>query len=90
MQQGAGTSVPAFFLKHTPHFGVYRTYINSLQIMFGLFKKRSEMEQLQEQYKKLTEEAFRLSAIDRRKGDEKMAQADEVAKKIEQLKAAQS
>jgi hypothetical protein len=58
--------------------------------MFGLFKKRSELEQLQEQYKKLTQEAFRLSSIDRRKGDEKMAEAEAVAKKIEALKAAQA
>jgi hypothetical protein len=54
--------------------------------MFGLFKKKTEKEKLQEQYAKLMEEAHKLSHVDRRKADAKMAEAEEVAKKIDALK----
>jgi hypothetical protein len=54
--------------------------------MFGLFKKKSEKEKLQEQYTKLLNEAHKLSHQDRRKADEKMAEAEEVAKKLDALK----
>lgn len=53
--------------------------------MFGLFKSPSEKEKLQKQYKKLHEEAHRLSHSDRKAGDAKLAEAEEVAKKIEAL-----
>lgn len=55
--------------------------------MFGLFKKKSEVEVLQEKYAKLMEEAYKLSSQDRKKGDAKTAEAEEVLKKIEALKA---
>lgn len=54
--------------------------------MFGLFKKKSEAEKLQEEYAKLMKEAFDLSKSNRTKSDEKTAQAEEVLKKIEALK----
>jgi len=57
--------------------------------MFGLFKKKSELEKLQDKYRKLLAEAHSLSQRDRRAGDEKMAEADEVAKKIDKLKSQQ-
>lgn len=53
--------------------------------MLGLFKKKSEKEKLEQQYKKLTEEAYRLSHSDRRASDIKTAEAQEVARKIESL-----
>lgn len=53
--------------------------------MFGLFKKKSEKEKLQEQYKKLIEEAYKLSHSDRAASDRKTAEADELLKKIEAL-----
>lgn len=53
--------------------------------MFGLFKGKSEIEKLQKQYKKLQEEAFRLSKTDRKASDQKYLQAEEVMKKIESL-----
>jgi hypothetical protein len=53
--------------------------------MFGLFKKKTELEKLQEKYKKLTAEAYSLSHSNRKQADFKMAEADEVAKKIEEL-----
>lgn len=54
--------------------------------MFGLFKKKSEKEKLQEQYKKLMEEAHRLSTTDRKLSDEKVYEAEQIMKKIEGLK----
>jgi len=53
--------------------------------MFGWFKKKSESEKLMEEYKKLMEESFRLSKIDRKASDAKIAEAEEVMKKIESL-----
>jgi hypothetical protein len=57
--------------------------------MFGLFKKKTELEKLQEKYKKLLAESHSLSQRDRKAGDMKMAEAEEVAKKIDELKAGQ-
>ena len=54
--------------------------------MFGLFKKKSEEEKLQDKYKKLMAEAHSLSQRDRRAGDQKMADAEEVMKEIEALR----
>ena len=54
--------------------------------MFGLFKKKSEADKLQEKYKSLMKEAFELSKINRTKSDEKTAEAEEILKKIEALK----
>lgn len=53
--------------------------------MFGLFKKKSETEKLQEQYKKLLKEAFDLSKSNRMASDAKQASADVILKKIEAL-----
>lgn len=53
--------------------------------MFGLFKGKSEIEKLQKQYKKLQEEAFRLSKTDRKASDAKYFEADQILKKIEAL-----
>ncbi|MDF9797001.1 hypothetical protein OKW21_002264 [Catalinimonas alkaloidigena] len=54
--------------------------------MFNLFKKKSEVEKLQDKYKKLLAEAHSLSQRDRKAGDMKMAEAEEVAQKIERIK----
>ena len=54
--------------------------------MFGLFKKKSEIEKLQEQYQELMKQAFDLSKINRTKSDEKTAEAEEILKKIDALK----
>lgn len=53
--------------------------------MLGLFKSKSEKEKLQARYAKLMKEAHRLSTIDRAKSDKVTAEAEEIAKKIEQL-----
>ena len=53
--------------------------------MFGLFKRKTPLEKLQEKYNKLTEEAFKLSKIDRKASDAKQAEAEEVLKKMDAL-----
>jgi hypothetical protein len=54
--------------------------------MFKLFKKKSESDKLELKYKKLMEEAFKLSTINRTLSDEKTEQANGVLKEIENLK----
>ena len=55
--------------------------------MFGLFKKKSAVEKLQEKYKKLMEEGFKLQSINRSDSDQKYLEADNLLKEIEKLKA---
>jgi hypothetical protein len=54
--------------------------------MFGLFKKKTEEERLQEKYKKLMEEGFKLQSINRSDSDQKYLEADALLKEIEALK----
>lgn len=51
----------------------------------GWFKKKTEKEKLQEQYKKLINESYKLSHSDRKQSDLKAAEADEILRKIETL-----
>ena len=53
--------------------------------MFGLFKKKSEKEKLQDRYRKLMEESHKLSHINRKLADEKVFEADQVMKRLEAL-----
>ncbi|NVJ45752.1 MAG: Lacal_2735 family protein [Cytophagia bacterium] len=53
--------------------------------MMGWFKKKTEKEKLQEQYKKLLNESYKLSHTDRKQSDLKAAEADEILRKIEAL-----
>lgn len=53
--------------------------------MFCLFKKKSEKEKLQEKYKKLVDEAYKLSHTDRKASDMKTAEANELLEKIEKM-----
>ncbi|WP_299107477.1 Lacal_2735 family protein [uncultured Winogradskyella sp.] len=55
--------------------------------MFGLFKKPSEIEKLQKQYKKLMADWHKLSSSNRSESDKKYAEAQLIMDKIEQLKA---
>lgn len=57
--------------------------------MFGLFKKKSELEKLEERHGKLLEESFALSKTDRTAADAKTAEAAEVEKRIDALRAQQ-
>jgi len=53
--------------------------------MFGLFKKKSKTEQLNNKYKKLLKEAYVLSTTNRKQSDLKYAEADAIQKEIEKL-----
>jgi hypothetical protein len=53
--------------------------------MFGLFKKKSKKEKLQEKYEKLLKESYDLSKTNRKESDKKAYEADMVAKEIEGL-----
>ncbi|NND94457.1 MAG: Lacal_2735 family protein [Flavobacteriales bacterium] len=57
--------------------------------MFGLFKSKSPIEKLQKKYETLMSEAHKLSASDRKAGDAKYQEAEEVVKEIERLQAKQ-
>ncbi|MDA9638598.1 Lacal_2735 family protein [Candidatus Arcticimaribacter] len=53
--------------------------------MFGIFKKKTEVDKLQSKYKTLLKEAYDLSKINRSKSDQKTFEAEEVYKQIELL-----
>ena len=53
--------------------------------MFGIFKRKTEKEKLLIRYKKIKDEAFRLSKIDRRKSDEKEKEANDVHDAIDKI-----
>ena len=55
--------------------------------MFGIFKKKSELEQLQLRYKKALEESYKLSHTNRAASDQKAVEADGILKQIEKLQA---
>ena len=50
--------------------------------MFGMFKKKSEVEKLEDQYKKKMKEGYDLQSIDRSASDQKYVEADQILKKI--------
>jgi len=54
--------------------------------MFDFLKKKSPLEILDVQYKKLLNEAFELSKNNRSESDKKYKEAEDIAIKIEQLK----
>ena len=53
--------------------------------MFGLFKKKTEKEKLQNQYQKLLKEAHSLSTTNRKLSDQKVFEAEELMKQLEKL-----
>ncbi|MFT5617272.1 MAG: hypothetical protein ACI85I_000488 [Arenicella sp.] len=53
--------------------------------MFGFFKKKSKADQLRDKYKRLLEEAYKLSTSDRKASDLKTAEANEVMAELEAL-----
>jgi hypothetical protein len=53
--------------------------------MFGLFKKKTEVDKLNDKYRLLLKEAHDLSTSNRKLSDAKATEADEVLKQIEQL-----
>lgn len=53
--------------------------------MLRLFKRKSEKEKLQDQYRKLMSEAHKLSTSNRQLSDDKVAEADRILKQIDAL-----
>ena len=53
--------------------------------MLGLFKKKSEKEKLEEKYRKLIDESYKLSHTNRSASDQKAAEADAILKQLEAL-----
>ena len=53
--------------------------------MFGIFKKKTEVEKLENLYKKKMKEGYDLKSIDRSASDQKYVEADQILKKIESL-----
>ena len=53
--------------------------------MFGLFKKKSPVEKLEDKYQELLNEAHALSKVNRMQSDQRMAEAEEVRRMIEAI-----
>ena len=63
----------------------WKAYVIKDKLMFGLFKKKSEKEKLQQSYAALMSEAHKLSHSNRKAADAKLAEAELVLKKIDEL-----
>lgn len=57
--------------------------------MAGLFSRKTPLQKLEAKHKKVLEDAFKTSQTNRSAGDTLYAQANEIEKEIEKLKAAQ-
>jgi len=55
--------------------------------MFGLFKKKSEKEKLEDQYDALIKKSYDLSHSNRAESDKVAAEAEEVLNKIKSLES---
>jgi hypothetical protein len=53
--------------------------------MLRIFKRKTELEKLQDQYEKLMKEAHDLSTIDRKKSDQKVAESEAVLVRINEI-----
>ena len=62
--------------------------LQTLNTMFGLFKKKTEIEKLQESYSKILADAHKLSHSNRTASDKLLAEAELIGKKIDELKEA--
>lgn len=53
--------------------------------MFGLFKKKTEEDKLNEKYEKLMAEAHQLASVNRKMSDSKIAEANKVLDQLNKL-----
>ena len=53
--------------------------------MFGIFKSKSKLDKLQDEYKKLLEASYKLSTTNRSESDKKQAEAQAILDQIEVL-----
>lgn len=61
-------------------------YPSNSKKMFGLFKGKSPKQKLIEKHRALLEEAFKLSTVNRKLSDQKVAEAEIVMQEIERMK----
>ncbi len=54
--------------------------------MFGIFRKKTDLQKLTQQYKLLLEESYKLSHVNRAASDQKAVEAEELLAKIEALR----
>ena len=54
--------------------------------MFGLFKKKTELEKLNDQYKKLMKQSYLKSTINRTESDALLAEANKILNQMELIK----
>jgi len=54
--------------------------------MFSLFKKKSQMELLEEKYEKLMKKSYEMMSYNRRESDKLQAEANEVFQQMVKLK----
>ena len=54
--------------------------------MFGLFKKKSELDKLQDKYNSLMKEWHQLSSINRAESDKKYTEANAILEQMDLLK----
>ena len=54
--------------------------------MFGIFRKKTPLEKLNQKYKKTLKEAFELSKTNRKESDKKQVEAEKIMNEIEKLK----
>jgi len=57
-----------------------------LKQILNIFKPKTQIEKLEEKYKKTLKEAFELSKINRKASDAKYSEADRIVDEIEALK----
>ncbi len=72
-----------YVFQNNPAF-LFISYGNR-KVMFGLFKKKSKREKLNQKYEKLMEESYNLSKTDRKASDEKRAEAEAILKEMDEL-----
>lgn len=60
----------------------------NISIMFNLFKKKSRIEVLQKEYERLMKESYKLSTINRKASDQKMAEANRLLEEMDAEKVA--
>jgi hypothetical protein len=53
----------------------------------GIFRKKTEADRLRNKYKRLMEEAYRISRLDRKASDKKYAEADAIMQRIHELES---
>lgn len=53
--------------------------------MFDFLKPKNKTQKLEAKYQKLLDESFKLSKIDRKKADQKIAEAEKVLTEIDKI-----